>query len=299
MDIDQLKLFVSVIQHDSLSAAAEQINITQSAASQSIARLETEVGAKLFTRSKKGLVLNQEGKLFYSHAINILNEAEAAEQEISANSGRVTGMLNLQVLAASALIPKLVYDFRQKYPDVDFHIVQHRNLDEYDVCINATSSELPHGAQKLLEEEVMLAVPASHHSLADRDSINLIETRNEDFIMMRRGGVLRTLANSACYQAGFSPHIVFESDNPSLVREMISMGLGVAFLPSVSWRSVQGKGIHLLHIENPPCLRTIYLQTPSRHGLSRSVATFRDFTVDYFENIGREEALYFGGGKRD
>ena len=296
MDIDQLKLFVAIIHQDSLSGAAEQVSITQSAASQSIARLEAEMGVKLFTRSKKGLTLNQEGKLFYSHAVNILNEVEAAQQEISDTKGKVTGMLNLQVLAASALIPRLLYDFLQAYPEINFHMVQRKNVEEYDICINATanaaSNELPASACQLLEEEVMLAVPAREHSFAEKDCISLNEAKNENFIMMRHGSVLRTLANSACYQAGFSPHIVFEADNPSMVREMIRMGLGVAFLPRISWNIDQDQqDIHLLHIENPECRRTIYLQTPNSRGLSRSVATFRSFAVEYFQKLGQGEGI--------
>lgn len=290
MDIFQLKLFTLVVRYNSLSKAAEEMNITQPAASQSIARLESELGARLFNREKRRIHLNREGSLFYNHALNILKEMDVAIQEISDNRGKVAGMLHLQVFAASAMVPRLLYDFISAYPEVQFHMVQQVNLDEFDVCINATSdASLPPNSELLFEEEVMLAVPPTH-PLAFRESINLAETKDEHYIMLRKGSTLRTIANSFCNKAGFEPQVLFEADNPSLLREMISMGLGVAFLPCISWKSVIDERIKLLRITDMSCKRKIYMHVPSGRTASHTVSTFKQYTMEYFRKIA-ENAL--------
>ncbi len=284
MDIFQLQLFSLVVRYNSLSKAAEEMSITQPAASQSIARLESELGCKLFIREKRRIYLNREGKLFHKHAINILKEMDIAVQEISENSGKVAGMLHLQVFAASALVPKLLFDFMAAYPEVQFHMVQQLNLEEYDICINATiDPALPPNSELLFEEEIMLAVPHTHR-LAVCESINLSETKDEHYIMLRKGSALRAIANHFCNQAGFEPQVHFEADNPSLLREIISMGLGVAFLPRISWKSVIDERIKLLRITDMHCSRKIYLHVPSGRISSNTVATFKEYALSYFKN---------------
>lgn len=285
MDFFQLKLFTLVVRYNSLSKAAEKMNITQPAASQSIARLESELGAKLFIREKRHIHLNREGSMFYTHAVNILQEMDTAVQELSEHKGKVAGMIHLQVFAASALVPKLLYDFMAAYPEVQFHMVQQLNLDEFDLCINATIDDtLPPNSEFLFEEEVMLAVPPTHR-LASCEVITLAEAQHEHYIMMRKGSTLRTIANSFCHKAGFEPQVLFEADNPSLLREMISMGLGVAFLPCISWMSVIDERIKLLRITDMNCKRKIYIHVPPGRTSSHTISTFKTHALAYFKHI--------------
>ena len=283
MDIEQLRLFASVARVGSISQASAEMNITQSAASQSIARLEKEVGAQLFLREKRRVVLNESGERFYKHIIQILHELDEACMEACESKSEVSGVILLQVFDASALMPQLLSEFSGLYPEVRYQMIQHNLNSDFDLCIDYVSEEgMPYGADLLLDEEVMIAVPRTH-PLAVRTTILLSELQKDNFILMRSGTVLRTLTNRVCRQAGFEPRVVFESDNPSAVRSMISMGLGVAFLPRISWHSAVDRNIALLHISNPPCRRQLCIYPWQGHNSSPAVNVFRKYAISYFE----------------
>ncbi len=285
MDIDQLRLFAIVARTGSMTRASIEMNITQSAVSQSIAKLENEIGVELFTREKRRIKLKESGERFYKHITRILHELDDACLEANESGTEVSGVLRLQVFAASALMPQLLAEFSMLHPKVRYRMIQYNLNSDFDLCIDYVSrSGMPSGAELLLDEEVMLAVPRAHH-LAVRDSVRLDELKNDSFILMRTGTVLRKLTDMVCQQAGFVPRVVFESDNPAAVRSMITMGLGVAFLPIVSWHSVVDENIALLHISEPRVRRQLCIYPWQGQSNSVIVNTFRKYAVSYFGKI--------------
>ena len=144
MDMDQLRLFVAVARSSSMSRSASELNISQSAVSQSISRMEDELGVKLFTRKYRGLILCDEGCSFFSHAINILSELDEARREIKEQKGVVAGTIRLRVLVASALIPRLLYEFLHLYPQVQFEMVESLCLTKRScwLCLQAITDSL-------------------------------------------------------------------------------------------------------------------------------------------------------------
>ncbi len=288
MDIDQLRLFANVARTSSMTKTSVEMNITQSAVSQSIAKLESEIGAELFTREKRRIKLNEQGERFYKHITRILHELDDACIEASCSESEVSGVLRLQVFAASALMPQLLAEFSRLHPNVRYQMIQYNLNSDFDLCIDYVSrAGMPQGAELLLDEEVMLAVPRSH-PLAVRDAVRLNELKNDSFILMRTGTVLRKLTDMVCQQAGFVPRVVFESDNPAAVRNMISMGLGVAFLPIVSWHSVVDENISLLRISNPHVRRQLCIYPWQGQSSSVTVNAFRKYAVSYFKKIQQQ-----------
>lgn len=283
---DQIKLFIAVAEHQSISRAAMRVNLSQSAASQSIAKLEKEIGTELFARNNRGLELNREGMVFYQYAKKTIADLEIALQEINNAKGKINGLIRLQILATSAQIPQLISDFISLYPEVQFKMVQNKHIDDFDVCITTDSDpSLPERAEMLWVEKILLAVPPDRHPFSDSDSVFLEDAKDENFIMMRDGSMLRALANSLCLKAGFEPRIVFESDNPSIVRDMISKGLGVAFIPQLSWSRIIDKRIHLLQIVQPESYRRIFIYSPERIMASKTILTFIDFAKRYYQSL--------------
>lgn len=291
MDIAQLKLFVSIVHLKTISRAAESMNITQSAASQSLAKLEGWLGCRLFVRRKRGLELCPEGSIFFTHAINILKEVELAQQELNATQQQITGMLHLRVYAASAIMPRLIYNFHQDYPGVQISMNQYMSEDDFDLCITTGEfGSLPSGAKKLYEEEIMLAVPANHPKFQSLSAISLLEIADENFIMTRSGSSLRILANRIFRQASIEPHILFEGDNPSVVRELITMGLGIAFFPRISWQNIIDDSIHLVHLMAPTCSRSLFIYSPANRVVTSTIQTFMNYATNYF-NIIQSQTL--------
>lgn len=286
MDFAQLQLFVSIVQLKTISRAAESMNITQSAASQSLARMESELGCRLFVRRKRGLELCPEGSIFYGHALKLLHEMEIAQQQLNANHQQISGMLYLRVYAASALMPQLIYNFHQAYPNVQISMKQQMSADDFDLCITTDDmGPVPHSARRLYDEEIMLAVPADHPRFSLQSTVELADIADENFIMTRSGSALRILANRLFRQAGMEPRIIFEGDNPSIVRDLITMGLGVALFPRISWQRIIDDSIHLVHLSAPPCRRSLYIYAPANRIITSTIRTFLDYATQYFSEI--------------
>lgn len=291
MDILQLKYFQTVARFQHMTRAAEELHIAQPSLSKTISLLEKELGISLFDRRGKYIFLNEYGKIFLEKVDKIFLLLEDSKKELKDLSQKESGNIRLAILSASKFLPDFLSRFNRLHPHISFDLIQHfsslaSNFD-FDLCITASKFEpSDKNCISLLKEEIFLAVPSSH-PLAEKESIILSEASKENFISLRKGHVLRGITDSLCDLAGFTPNIIFESDDPATLRGLIGAGQGVAFLPEISWGITDGS-MKLLHIEKPAASRTIYIKWPDNRYLSSSSKLFLDFIKNYFENLKSE-----------
>ncbi len=249
MDLLQLKYFVLVAHLEHMTRAAEELHVSQPALSKTISSFEKELGVLLFDRRGKYIHLNQYGTVFLARVEQALSLLADGKNELRDLSGTASGDDSLAFLAASNLLPELLTSFRQKYPGISFHLIQHIagmvTKPDYDLCIYSSVLN-PAGflSTPLLTEEILLAVP-TEHPLAKRTSICLNEVMGDSFISLRPGHNLRETTDALCKYAGFTPRIAFESDDPATVRGLIKAGLGIAFIPAITWGNTTGSSIVL------------------------------------------------------
>ena len=103
--------------------------------------------------------------------------------------------------------------------------------------------------------------------------------------MTRSGSALRIRANRLFRQAGMEPRIIFEGDNPSIVRDLITMGLGVALFPRISWQRIMDDGIHLVHLSTPLCWRNLYIYAPASRISTSTIRAFLEDATQYFSEM--------------
>ena len=287
MELLQLKYFQTVAHLEHMTRASEELHIAQPALSKTISTLEKELGVLLFDRRGKYIHLNHCGRAFLTKVEEALIALEDGKLEVRDMSGMNTGEIKLAVLAASNLLPDLLTAFRKVYPHITFNLIQHNSVTipdhHFDLCIASPNGMMQKlNGTPLITEEIFLAVPIEH-SLAQRQSIHLSEVAGDDFISLQPGKSLRETTDKFCRQAGFMPHVIFESDDPATVRGLIRAGQGIAFIPAVTWGGTSGNAMVLLHIDEPVCQRTIMLYN-SLHYLPRAAQLFQRFIIDYCEN---------------
>lgn len=289
MNIQHLRTYVLVASNRNMSKTAQEMHLTQPAVSQCISNLEKELGIRLFVRRNRELELTAKGLLFYQHALNILREMDMALTECQTPDPMLSGILRLQICSASALMPKLLYGFRQQHPQISFSITQNNDEQtDYDFRITyAPNGVIPRNAVLLLDEEVLLAVPPNHR-LSTRHSIRLIEAKDEEFLLLQKWQALRNQADSLCRLAGFEPKVIFQGDNPATLREMVSLGMGVTFVPYVSWHDVIDQHLHLLHIASPVCRRCLCIFSQPGQHVTRISLAFRDYAIAYFDDFKKK-----------
>lgn len=114
------------------------------------------------------------------------------------------------------------------------------------------------------------------------ETISLAQVQNSGFIMLAGSRNISNLCLSQCAKLGFRPTIAFESDNPSVVRKMIGLGLGVGFWPEHSWGEL-GAGARLAPILEPGFVRTIEVARTRHGGSNEQADKFYSFLLQRFE----------------
>lgn len=291
MDLLQLKYFQTVARLEHMTQAARQLSIAQPSLSQMIARLEEELGVSLFDRQGRQLRLNQFGKAFLRHVERMMSELEEARQEIADMSGTERGCIALAIVVPH-LLPELLQAFLSEHPQVTFRlfhqhssqkVLQQLEQGEIDLGITSPPIEQPNiDWITLMRDEIYLMVPPEH-PLSTCKSINLRDVEQESFISLKPGHTMRTLTDSFCQQAGFTPRVAFEGDDSSTIRGLITAGIGVGFASDLMLRGLSHPthGV-ALHIQEPRCQRLIGIARRKDHYHSLVAQQFRAFVIHYF-----------------
>lgn len=236
MELLQLQYFCDAAKNLNLSKTARKYMVPPSNISQSVKRLEKELGCKLFIRQSNKITLSETGERFYkkiSKALNIINEA-TSEFSDDGTTGTITISINSNRRTAIEAIKK----FKAKYPAVNIKTAYFGNLleEEYDIIIDSNSNSI-NGYQRelLLNEDIALAVNINN-PLAKLDKIEISMLSEEKFISMDNKASMYKVTNEICRKSGFEPKIALQSDDPALVRKCVEHGLGIAFAPTLSWK---------------------------------------------------------------
>ena len=121
MELYQLKYFVAVVRERNFTRAAERLHLAQPALSEEIRSLEQELGAQLFVRGSRTIVLSETGKIFYPHVQRLLAQAAAAKESVAEAAQLKRGRLVLASIPAvsACWLPPRMRRFRQKYPEIE------------------------------------------------------------------------------------------------------------------------------------------------------------------------------------
>ncbi len=259
MELLQFRYFLEAAKYEHMTRAAQSLHIAQPALTQSIKRLEKELGIELFDRENHRVALNENGRFLQQRLIPIMASIDNLPYELQRNEEEVSHLIHLDIQVASALITRCIIDYKKKIPNVHFQTRQGFEDDYGDIMISSTYTEDENYHSRLiLEEDFYLAVPNAS-PLATHPSIHLIEAAHEGFITLDRSHPIRQICDTFCLTAGFEPRIIFESDNPDSVRDLIAAGLGIAFWPIKTWGHLSTPEVTLLPIDSPVCTRDIYM----------------------------------------
>ncbi|MGN0658479.1 MAG: LysR family transcriptional regulator [Emergencia sp.] len=285
MELLQLKYFLAAAGFEHMTKAAESLHIAQPALSQAIRRLEKELDTTLFVRQGRGIRLTEQGKLLADRLqplMQSLDELPGLLQEEQAAAART---IRVSILSASELVTKLIIRYKELHPDVIFQLSQNPDADDWDVRISTvTPLRQPEDSHTVLQEEIFLAVPVDS-PFASSDSVRLQDVRRASFISLEKSKPFSVLTAGYCMSCGFSPQIVFESDSPATVRNLIGAGLGVAFWPAYSWGPQKSPKVRLLHIAEPVCTRQIYVARRIEKPSSGLKDDFYQFVSSYFLDL--------------
>jgi DNA-binding transcriptional LysR family regulator len=253
----QLQYFIAVAEEGTVSGAAQSLSISQSAVTEAIKELESDLGVTLFERHRRGLTITHKGHQFYRHANRILADVQDARRSfLGEDEAAPPSHLSLGVtsLVAGYVLSDLLARFRRAYPGVGVSAIEDNGdyLEhlliggELDVAVMVISNLRDRNA---LQAEIFETSPYRlwlplGHKLASADSIALSDIATEPLIMLT---VDETEENTGKLLSalGAKPHVAFRTRSVEAVRSLVATGAGIALLPDLVYRpwSLEGDRI--------------------------------------------------------
>jgi len=253
----QLQYFIAVAEEGTVSGAAQSLSISQSAVTDAIKELESDLGVTLFERHRRGLTITHKGHQFYRHANRILGDVQDARRSFAAGEPAAPpSQLSLGVtsLVAGYVLSDLLARFRRAYPGVNVSAIEDNGdyLEhlliggELDVAVMVISNLRDRNA---LQAEIFETSPYRlwlplGHRLAAADSIELSDIASEPLIMLT---VDETEENTGKLLSalGTRLNVAFRTRSVEAVRSLVATGAGIALLPDLVYRpwSLEGDRI--------------------------------------------------------
>jgi len=285
MELQKLRQFYTVAKYQHMTRAAEALYIAQPSLTQAIASLERELGVELFVKRGRNIFLTEYGEYLKNRLDTLLPELDSLPTELQNMKVGVRKRVRLNILAASTFVINAIVAYRRINPDVVFDFEQSAEKKNCDIVIttNVGGRKTPKNYVKrtVKDERIYLAVPKTS-VYGEREEIALDEVREEDFVMLSSSRLFGVICNRFCSEAGFVPKVLFESDSPSAVQNIISTGTGVAFWPEYSWGKINNDNVKLITISSPDCRRELITELYSTHERSKYAEDFYDFLQGEF-----------------
>jgi DNA-binding transcriptional LysR family regulator len=240
VDLTALRVFLAVAEERSFSRAAAKVHRTQPAVSQTVRRLEDELGEQLFDRSSKTGTLTDAGKVLQNYGqrlVRLAEEAESAMRELrDLRRGRV--LIGANEAAIHTLLP-LMARFRQKVPDIAVDV---RRVPARQIAVEVQQGSLDFGAltfrpaeEGLLEvvvgsDELVLLVPPSH-PLAKRRQVTMGDVAGEAIVAHNDPSPARERVLRMFEQHRIALNMVISLPSLDGIKRAVELKLGVALLP--------------------------------------------------------------------
>ena len=277
MELQHLRMFVTVAKHAHVSKAATELHMAQPAVSRMIHELERSCGGvALIEKIGRNVRLTEAGEALVVHAQSILAEVSAAEATIRARKGLLAGRVSIGTPPSVGvrLLPKNLSIFHQTYPDIELRIhqagtnqlLQLLELGEIDIAIATLPVPSKNHVIVPMFDEPLVAVVSMQHRYATRHRVMLAELAEEGFLLYPAGYEMHDVIVSACRAAGFVPRVVVDGGDVALLLRLAEANLGIALVPRLA---VTGEeDVAVLELTQPTLQRTMAVVYRSDRTLS-------------------------------
>ncbi|MGW8378287.1 LysR family transcriptional regulator [Streptomyces sp. ODS28] len=246
MELRQLTYAIAVAETGSFTRAAHRCFVVQSALSEQIARLEKELGTRLFERTSRRVRVTAAGEAFLGPAREALDAAERARDEALASSDEVRGSLVIGTITPLTAVdlPDLLAAYRERHPAVRValrawlvrDLLQQVREHACDIAfVDSRPGPPPRGleGQVLAHDELVAIVPHGHR-LAGAERVDPATLAEEDMVDMPQRSGIRGHNDAAFAAAGATRTVTFEADTMALLEQLVARGLGLGLVSAAT-----------------------------------------------------------------
>jgi DNA-binding transcriptional LysR family regulator len=289
MSLFSYQVFDTVAKHKSLVRAAEVLNLTPSAVSHSLTKLEKEFGFPLMVRDRNGCILTTNGEHLLSYARNVLALDNKLREEINMLNGLEKGIVNLGTFnsVCCCWLPDIIKEFNEKYPGIDVRVFQGGYMDmenwlqstKIDIAFvsMATSSTL--SVTPLIQDRMLCITPTTFKPI-NTGYVTIDELHEQRFIFPEEGYAddIKLFFNANSLSTCHHHNI---KDDSSIVA-LVESGLGFSIIPELVLKKVIGN-INIYPIETEP-FRTIGIAIQNEQFLTLAAKALFDEIRTYINN---------------
>jgi DNA-binding transcriptional LysR family regulator len=296
---DQVRLLALIHSTGTLAGAAEVLGLTPAAVTQRLVKAEQDWGATLVTRGPRGASLTPAGMVLAPYGEAVDREAKAAAVAFEVFLGHASRRLRVGTFQAAALhlLPPALTALRHRYPDTDLSVVDIRSdlavqavaSGELDLAILASYDSPPAPApgvstHHLLRDPLVVVLP-DDHPLSGPTSrpLRLRQLREETWVLIRAGYTAREQFDRAARDAGFTPHVRFETESYDVAQALVGTGIGVALVSQLALTDAPGTTHRALR--TPALHRDIHVAVPADTTLVPLAEAFLDLLRDVSNDL--------------
>lgn len=259
MNIYEIEIFLTLCKTLHFQKASTLCNISPSAFSRAINRIEEEAGQKLFERSNREVKLTPPGLIFKDYAEQILKLWKESKYKLSEKNEIISGELSIycSVTAAYGILPDILDGFRHKYPEVQIKLItgdaesaleQLKNGDT-DIAIAAIPTPTPSFIEHTHVTKTPLVWIASKKNPPVKENLNNFK---DIPLILPKQGIARKSFDQWSRQMKIKPEIYAEVTGNEAIIAMVHLGCGVGLVPEmVLEKSPVAKNISIIDLNSP------------------------------------------------
>ena len=290
--------FLKVIELGSFTKTAEELGYTQSAISQMIQSLETELDTTLLLRSRSGIELTADGKALLPYIHNICNSYHNLSEKLKEMHNLQSGVIRIGTFSSISChwLPQLIDEFHRDHPGISFELHQvveyadmHDWIQDGQVDFGFLTPEvvgtLPHVD---LTEDRMMAVLSPSHPLASQSTVRLEQLAKAPYILLEEGDINEPLTYFR--QNGLEPNIQYRVHDDYTIMSMVERNLGVSIISSIFLENPSYR-LAIRPID-PPVTRTLGVAFRHLETMPTATRHFVDLIVQKYGSIEKGRAQW-------
>lgn len=245
MDFRQYQYVLKIAELENMTKAANELYITQSSLSHFLAKIEEELGARLFNRNTTPISLTRAGETYVETARIILSLNEKMKQQVQDIAQEKKGVLKIGIsnARASFFLPYVLPEFKLKYPAIEVKTMETKSsvIEEQVLKGNCdlglfplpVSSDKPEAEAVCREELVLVSGQPLEYgkSYDNRSYVELSSCTDQDFLLLKKGHGIRTAIDILFMEAGVRPSSIFETTSNETAYRLATAGMGIAIVP--------------------------------------------------------------------
>lgn len=308
MDLKQIEYILKIAEENNVTRASEKLFITQSALNQQLLKLEKELGAPLFFRTRNNWKLTEIGELYVRSAKEMLRMKENTYNQISDMVENKTRHFSLGLVAGRGIgmFTTIYPHFLKLFPDISISPIEMSSFEQQiliaDKKLNlgfvtiSNEQRINNEYLPIYSEEIYVAVPSQHplstslptdHKHPPEIDIRLL--KDEPFVLMYQGSSCRAITDSIFNEAGITPKILFETSNAGSIPQFVSSGICCGLIPE--YYSLNRPDITLFSLPSHPHWELAFCYSKQTY-LSKPLKMFIDMSKDYWDT-------YYGMGLKN